>query len=363
MRIAIRVDSGIEIGIGHVMRCLSLATYMRHTGHEVLFICKMHEGNLIPKISEYGFDVAVLPIEEAASRRLSHSSWLGGEQYSDAHQTICSIHEQLGSDIDLVIVDHYGVDHEWEALVNKVSKKLMVIDDLADRVHDCDYLLDQTFLREKEDYEIFSHDKCTFMLGTNYALLRDEFSVSSEHIIQQRESDIERGISSILIMMGGTDPKDLTSKVLDALLIDEFCWKITIVLGKTAPHFENVSKYCNSDSRLTLLTDVSNVAELMLSHQLCIGAPGSTSWERCALGLPSIVIPFADNQLLLAQNTSSQGLSTLCDIESISDSLNSKVRDLCDPDLYMDMVHRCLKACDGMGTSRVYSIIRTPNAN
>lgn len=292
MNIVIRTDASIEIGTGHVMRCLTLAKQLKRHGAEVTFVCCEFEGNSISYLQGEGIDVAVLPsIKDSFQWQL------------DAEETIGVIKE-MDIEVDLVIVDHYGLDSKWENRLRCFTKKIMVIDDLADRPHDCDLLLDQNYyLNMNERYEKFVPAHCIQMIGPNYVLFRDEFLQVAD---KQKERTGE--INNILVFFGGTDPTGETIKTLDAidaLNIHEV--KIDVVVGAANPKCYEIEKICNEMSNVNFYCQISNMAELMWQADLAIGAGGSTTWERCLVGLPSLTVVLAENQFELTTTIANQG--------------------------------------------------------
>ncbi len=175
MRVVFRVDASLQMGTGHVMRCLTLALVLKENGVDVRFICRKHKGNLIDKIRSNGFNVHELEllVEIEVDNRLAHSQWLGATQQQDADDCINILKVEK---TNWIIVDHYALDEQWQKRIKLYCKKLMVIDDLADRKHQCDVLLDQTFGRQQKDYLALTPEGCELLLGSQYALLRSEFS-------------------------------------------------------------------------------------------------------------------------------------------------------------------------------------------
>ena len=194
MKVVIRTDASIQIGTGHVMRCLTLAEGLKYKNVRVEFICREHKGNMISYIKSRGFEVHIIPLlkkdtgipslSKAKVKILDHADWLGSTQEQDAH--IC--HQILGKLIpDWLIVDHYSLDQVWEMKLQGSFQKLMVIDDLADRSHACDLILDQTYNRKLDDYKSLVTSKCQVLVGSKYALLRPEFSEWREFSLRRRE--------------------------------------------------------------------------------------------------------------------------------------------------------------------------------
>lgn len=309
MKVVIRVDASLQIGTGHVMRCLTLAEALKSQGAQVTFICRAHTGNLIQRIESQGFKVHTLTKtsmpaafdqklesvvdSELYSNKLFHAEWLGAPQLQDAEQSK-PILEAIQP--DWLIVDHYAIDQNWQACLKATYKKLMVIDDLADRAHLCDLLLDQTYGRQYQDYEHLVPQHCQMLLGSQFALLRPEFAQWRAYSLERRATP---EFKQLLITMGGVDPDNVTGQVLQAvnqLKLPEGL-VITVVMGPTAPHLESVRKQAQTMVCATnVLVDVINMAEIMANSDLAIGAAGATTWERCCLGLPTIQMVIADNQ-------------------------------------------------------------------
>jgi len=306
-KVAFRCDASIQIGSGHVMRCLSLADELARQGAECFFICREHKGNLIEILQQHGYQVYVLPLEndraiEPEDRSslvptLAHSHWLASSQHRDAELSR-SIVEALQP--DWLIVDHYALDASWEKKLHPFCKKLMVIDDLADREHACEVLLDQNFGRNPQDYAALIPAECQVLCGSMYALLRAEFAKWREYSLERRQHN---KLASVLINLGGVDKDNITSKVLKALqtkALPNEC-AITVVMGSTSPSIAAVKQQAAIMPWPTAVkVAVDNMAELMANSDLAIGAAGSTSWERCCLGLPTIMLVLADNQRVIA---------------------------------------------------------------
>lgn len=263
------------------MRCLTLAKQLKRQGMEVTFICREFEGNSISYLEREGMKVISLPVIS------DHLKW-----NDDAKETIEAL-ANVGESIDLLIVDHYGIDIRWERNLRPHTKFIMVIDDLADRSHDCDLLLDQNYyLNMGERYGELVPAHCKQMLGPNYVLLRDEFLLGIE---KPRERTGE--IKNILIFFGGTDPTGETVKTLNAIKdIALPNVKINVVVGQSNPNKLEIEQMCDEFPNAIFHCQINNMAELMNEADLAIGAGGSAIWERCYVGLPSIVLITAKNQ-------------------------------------------------------------------
>lgn len=295
IKIIFRVDASLDIGTGHVMRCLTLAQELEDRGSKCIFITKNHQGNLVRFIQEAGFACEVLPCSDNRDTYLTHSSWLGSTQNEDAVLT-----QKIAQNFqpDLLVVDHYALDETWEKQLQPFCKKILVIDDLADRKHSCDFLLDQNFGRAEADYQGLVSDKTKVLTGSKYALLRSEFQQFREQSLIYRDANYlnKTEVKKIFINLGGVDKDNLTSQVLQSIPpYPKF--EITLVLGATSPHLATLQELAKKSShKVKVLQGVSNIAELMAKQDLAIGAAGSTTWERACLGLPSILLVIAENQ-------------------------------------------------------------------
>jgi UDP-2,4-diacetamido-2,4,6-trideoxy-beta-L-altropyranose hydrolase len=296
MRIAFRTDASVQIGTGHVMRCLTLADALRQRGAKSTFVCRLHEGHLLELIQQRGHSaIALGPVDDAftAPADPSHAKWLGTQWTIDAEQTKEALGDQV---VDWLVVDHYALDRLWEQTLRPFCQNLMAIDDLADRAHDCDLLLDQNLGRMPQDYGGLLSPKTAAFIGPRYALLRPEFAQLRSQSLSRRT---QPRLQHLLITMGGVDKDNATGQVLQALADCRLPadLRITVVMGPHAPCLTDVQEQAQRMPRPTrVLVGVSDMAQLMVDSDLCIGAAGSTSWERCCLGLPTLMVVLAANQ-------------------------------------------------------------------
>lgn len=340
------------------MRCLTLADSLRTQGAKVQFICRKHKGDLIELIESRSYHVFVLDSSQTSTCRdsgekLHHSHWLEGSQQQDVRACNSILHDIQP---DWLIVDHYALDYRWESAAKTNCKKLMVIDDLADREHICDLLLDQTYSRRRNDYSRLVSESSIMLLGAEYALLRPEFAQWREFSLKRR---VMPQLKNLLVNLGGADPNNITGDVLEIIgkcgLSSE--QKVVVVMGPTSPHLAAVRQLAQTlPFRTEVLFNVSNMAELMANSDLAIGAAGATTWERCCLGLPSILLVLADNQKNIAkvlqakqiiETVAVDSLSVLCaKIDKISSALTG----------YSE---NAAKVTDGMGIKRVVDMMES----
>ena len=311
MVIVIRVDSSTAIGSGHLMRCLTLAEQLRrYKNASIYFISRDLDGNLHNQVRESGFALYVLPRHPLDACLAGYTAWLTVPQNVDAEETKAVLRE-IGK-ADCLVVDSYALGKVWEREMRPFVDKIFVIDDLANRAHDCDILLDQNFYLDKERRYIgLVPDKCKLLLGPRHALLREEFYEARQHL-QKRNGQIRK----IMVFYGGSDMTNETMKVLSALC----CWHETrsdimvdVIVGASNPHKEAVAAFCNSSAAkewMDYYCQVDNMAEFMARADLALGAGGSTTWERCFLELPAIVISVAENQEKIAEDCAAAGYIT-----------------------------------------------------
>lgn len=359
-KVALRVDASLQMGTGHVMRCLTLANALKLQGNECQFICRELPGNLIAHIRSQGFHVYGLPLLDRApsgaanESTLNHASWLGTSQEQDAAECAALLDDLQP---DWLIVDHYAIDARWETALKPYYQRLMVIDDLADRSHQCDLLLDQTFGRDSADYAPWTPDTCTLLCGSRYSLLRPDFAALREFSLERRK---EPKLQHLLITMGGVDKDNATGQILQALQNTELpsdC-HISVVMGSTAPWLDEVRQLAKQMHWPTeVKVGISDMAQLMAESDLAIGAAGATTWERCCLGLPSIMLILAENQREIAQALSNAGAATLKDLSAL---VNSKIitEQYTSPAFLTRMSYSAAQVTDGLGSLRVISNIK-----
>nr|WP_027416163.1 UDP-2,4-diacetamido-2,4,6-trideoxy-beta-L-altropyranose hydrolase [Aneurinibacillus terranovensis] len=291
MDVCIRVDSSVLIGSGHVMRCLTLANELTKNKTRVFFICRDIPGNLCTYIEQKGFEVYRLPF--------SHDIDSLEEKNLDANETI-KVLTQIKRNVDWLIVDHYKLDIHWEIKIRAFVKKIMVIDDLADRVHDCDLLLDQNLYRDaKSRYSRLVSDSCIRLLGPQYLLIREEFEIERRKLLGHSGH-----IKRILVFFGGSDPFNQTVKSLHAInQMKKESFIVDVIVGKLNQNQNEIKELCRHYG-FHYYCQVENIANFMLKADLSLGAGGTAIWERCFLGLPSLTIIIAENQREVTKSVS-----------------------------------------------------------
>jgi UDP-2,4-diacetamido-2,4,6-trideoxy-beta-L-altropyranose hydrolase len=336
MKIVFRVDASLKMGIGHVMRCLTLANELQLQSHEIFFICRKLPGNLIFLIK---YPVLALPNNDTFQTDDLYLNWLGSSQEQDSEQTI----KVIPKNTDLLIVDNYALDEIWHKKLRLHTKKLMVIDDLADRQFDCDMLLNQNLGAHVQYYDDKVSNNCELLLGCDYALLRPEFQLLREKALTKRKKTKE--IKNILISIGGVD---LSNKTYDILQDIPDCFNIIVILGGQSQHNKMITNYAKNKKNVKVMVDADNMSGLMLDADLAIGAGGSSSWERCCLGLPTLLYVLAENQRKIAENLEQLGAV------KIVDNLNENLQNLLNNfTFWQTMSERAQIICDGAGVKRI----------
>lgn len=308
----IRADASSLIGSGHVMRCLTLAQRLhKEENAKVVFIMRRLSGNLIDLVQKHGFDVLVLPPADQDYELEDYGLWLTVPMEVDAQQTIKVLQHYLqehGCDVvDRLIVDSYALNEQWELMLRPYCREIMVIDDLANRRHDCDILLDQNFYLNKDvRYAGLVPEHCKMLLGPEHALLREEFYEAKKHL-RKRDGNIK----NILVFYGGSDLTNETEKAIKALvqLNDEgYNFTADIITGVSNFRRKKIEKICSKYPFFHYYCQVSNMAEFMNKADLMLGAGGSTTWERLYMELPALVTAVAENQIQGCEDCSQAGL-------------------------------------------------------
>lgn len=353
--VTFRVDASTAMGIGHVMRCLTLADALRESGYQSLFVCRTHSGHLCDLLAERGHSVARLPVNPppliAQEGEPRHAAWLGDSWSNDAEQTRRAMVD-FGGASAWIVIDHYAIERGWESTLRSMTGRILVIDDLADRVHECDLLLDQNLVPNlQQRYDGKLPARGVALLGPEYALLQPVYSELRPQV-QPRVGAIRR----LLVFFGGADNDNLTGRVLEAFIgLNRPDVAVDVVITAAMRHAESVRRQIASRDNIHLHTGLPTLAHLIFRSDLAIGAGGATSWERLCLGLPALVITLADNQRPLAEGLQQAGLirwlghSDVTTVDAIADALAELLRDGLDE----SWSRNCLDAVDGQGLRRV----------
>lgn len=359
MDVAIRADASLQLGTGHVMRCLTLAEALKDRGARCRFVCRDHPGHLGNVLLHRGFGITLLPRGDGA--RLSEgragrapSDWspmLGASWEDDAAQTSDAMGD---TSPDWLVVDHYSLDYRWERALQASCENLLVIDDLADRTHDCDVLVDQNLGRVQSSYSGLDPSGTRVLAGPRFALLRPEFAALRDFSLRRREAP---ALERIMVSMGGVDMDDATGEVLKELSGAPLSQgtHISVVMGASAPWLRSVRARAASMPWPTEVhVAAENMARLMAASDLAIGAAGTTSWERCCLGLPSLVAILADNQAAGSQALEASGCAVpIGRPGSLGPGLLSALATVSVPDRLVTMSLASRDITDGLGTQRV----------
>lgn len=316
-KIALRVDASSQIGTGHFMRCLTLADALKTRGAQTRFVSRHLPEHLRSKLASQGHELKLIETtnNDESLDELAHASWLGVSQVQDAEDSIFTLSDE---NWDWLIVDHYALDIRWESKLRQIAKKILIIDDIADRKHDCDILLDQNFYADMQTrYSGKVPEHCQLLLGPRYALLRDEFRRLHDQV-KPRTGPIQR----VLVFFGGVDADNYTGRVIEALSgADLADIQVDVVIGAQHPYREEIVAAC-SESGFVCHVQTDRMAELMAAADLAIGAGGSACWERCCLGLPALLVALADNQINIAKALDLLGA---CIYAGTSDEVDSTV--------------------------------------
>lgn len=360
MKITFRTDASLQIGTGHITRCLTLAKALRGQGVECTFVCREHPGHWIDQIRHNGFKCSPLPLSkhkdessDSNGSPLEHTAWLGANWQTDARETLHALGQER---VDWLVVDHYAINNSWEEILSPHVAKVMVIDDLADRVHKCNLLLDQNLVSNFETrYQGLVPTQCSTLLGPEYAVLQPEYAELHPRT-PPRFSPIKR----ILVSFGGADQKNHTGRAVSAFLkLKRADISLDVVVNPNSRHMAEIEAQAKSFCNVTVYGALNTLAPLMLQADLAIGASGVTSWERCCLGLPSLVITLAENQKPIAAELQKQGLiHWLGHHDEVTETMIlSALIAVIDDKRLENWSRACKSIVDGRGLKRVVSIL------
>ena len=332
MKVAFRVDSSIHIGSGHISRCTALATALRGKGAEVVFVCAALPGKHDVIARRAGFDVLTL------------SEW---EPKSDARRTA----EALGTHVDWLVVDHYGLDQSWERTMRPWCKQILAIDDLADRPHDAHLLLDPAWPPDPGRYRGLVPAGAVLLLGPRYTLMSSDITE-----LHSRTRQLDDSLS-VVVFFGGSDLTDLTGRTMRALRHRDLAGvTIDIVIGASNPHARAIHLAATELPSVTVHDAAPSLAPLLARNTLGVGAGGVSMWERMCAGIPSIVVSLAENQVPSMHGVASYGVIDYLgpdDAVSSADLHDALVALLSDPVRRKQMSDQGRALVDGRGAARV----------
>jgi UDP-2,4-diacetamido-2,4,6-trideoxy-beta-L-altropyranose hydrolase len=350
MRILVRVDSGPAIGSGHLVRCLTLAGELRRRGATVEFASRAGPGNLSARIAAAGFaghelreDAALAPLPADPHALLDDA-----QQLADARATL-ALARNLRP--DWVVVDQYALDARWERALHATGAKLLALDDLANRAHECDVLLDQNWYGAQQGgrYSERIPQQCRTLLGPTYALLAPEYAQ-----LRRAPGVTPPRAARVFVYFGTADATNETGKVVAALASSE-CADLDadIVIGENHARREELLAACARNPRITVHAPQRTLAAIMARAGLAVGAGGTTSWERLCLGLPSVVTVLSFNQAEVVAALAASGA-----IHSVGDARDT------DPGVYARAIASQRGAAvpaqpfvDGLGARRVAELL------
>jgi UDP-2,4-diacetamido-2,4,6-trideoxy-beta-L-altropyranose hydrolase len=353
MKVLFRTDASDVIGTGHLMRCLTLARELKWRGSHISFVSRDLSPSAIKKIKDDGFLFHQLKTRSCdhfrKAKHLAHADWLPVSQEQDANETLLTF---LDFKPDWVIVDHYALDEIWHRILKKYFAKILVIDDLGDRNLNCDILLDQNLGANSLKYKDKVKKNCTLLLGPKFSLLRDEFKIWRNKSLNQR---MNQNPKNVLISMGGSDLNNYTMNILQNISKSKFAAKcrFTVIVGEYYPYVNTLQKFViSSELKLNVLSNVDNMAEIMSNMDLCIGAAGSTTWERCCLGLPSITLAIAENQTEILSDLVKKQITVASRLDDICQNFDRLAGDKQSDEL-VNLSKSSALLCDGYGVNRI----------
>lgn len=356
--IACRVDCSSLIGSGHLFRCKAIAEQLSRRGHRVVFVTRNLPKTAAKQLEGINAQVYSLPPLTAAIPFIEdkYDTWLGIDEFADANGTLSCL---AALKTDLIIADHYGLTRVWHDEIKAHIPKLVVYDDLVDRSINANLVINPNFGWIDKHYEGLVGPETKLVLGPKYATLNTHFHKLRKESIAAREN---RELTHLLISFGGADPRNFTAKVLDVIqkISFERPLKLTVVAGLLNKNIDDLrSMISRMDLDVTLVDHLDRIWETYLKTDLVIGAVGTSVWERCCLGVPSISIPIAENQRSAARALVCAGAIKVIDPENHNwrKALSTEIENLQNKNRLRELGNRASRVCDGLGGFRVVSLI------
>lgn len=324
-KIVFLADAGPRVGGGHVMRCLTLAGVLQDLGASCAFMAPPAVAAVVKAFAKPGVELITCTAETMVEAACSVSS-------------------------EAVVVDHYGLQASDERQL-RAGRLLIALDDAPGRPHDCDLLVDSAIDRQAADYEPWVPKASQIWTGPNFALVRPEFAAARRKVLERRDGDVR----SILVSLGLTDVGAVTADVVEAILSTGIEARLLAVVGSSAPSLPRLRELSAIHANLRVEVDVKAMAPIIGEADLAIGAGGSSTWERCCLGLPGITLVLADNQADLAARLDAHGVTKTLDVRlsGFADRLTAVLNDLVnDSSARRSMSIKASLLCDGLGAER-----------
>ena len=321
----IRADASPSIGGGHIMRCLALAEALCAEGWTVTFAVSEETIQTVPALHREGHNCVLLSDTKASS----------------------AFREAVPDNFDLLVVDHYGLDATYETDCRPCVRNILVIDDLANRNHDCDVLIDPTLGRNVQDYGGKIPLAARVAAGPMYAPLRSSFSVARG---EKRSAEITP--MRVLLAMGATDAGGWLVPLLET--IGQLRVDIDVVVGSSARHFDDIQAAADK-FRANVHVDTPHMAKLMTDADVAVLAAGTTTWEAACMGLAIVLIVAADNQVEVARSMVNAGAAVVADTVDSAGAAVARLLD--DSDARSKLSQAALSICDGLGARRIAILV------
>jgi UDP-2,4-diacetamido-2,4,6-trideoxy-beta-L-altropyranose hydrolase len=328
VKILFRADARPELGGGHIMRCLSLAQTLKSRGAQIAFACAPGSVELVPALARSGFDV----LDADGPRDAPFPKHWTGQP-------------------DAIFIDLYDTTRSDETSLREVTRIIAVIEDLPDRAHDCDLLIDQGFKRTNADYLGRVPAQAQLLLGAHMVPLRPAFAQRRAEAMERRQATIQP--ERVLIAMGLTDLDGISARMATTVRRVLPDAHIDVILGPMAPSLEILTDWARDDDRMSVLVDVDNMADYMAAADLAIGAGGGTALERCVLGLPSILLVLADNQRPAAHELSKDGAVLMVDTKIDPETEVTRLLNELTPASLRQVSLNAAAVCDGLGAEHI----------
>lgn len=324
LRVAFRADASVSIGSGHVMRCLTLAEALRARGADCLFLSRPHPGHLLDVIAGRGHRVMALPPPPAIAGEGGHAGWLGVPWQEDATDSLEALTRAGGGvPVDWLVVDHYALGAGWESRLRPLGRRILVLDDLANRAHDCDLLLDQALGHGPAEYAPNLAPGIPVLTGPQHVLLRREFAARRGESLSARR---HRPPRHVLVAMGGMDPDNALGGIVSALstLPQAAGVQVSLVISGAAPHLPKLrATVATAPIDLRLCVDHRDMAGLMVEADVAISASGLTAYELACMGVPMVLLPMSPIQASVARELAA--ITTALPVEGWQDDIPGRV--------------------------------------